>query len=554
MISLNGVGISEGIAFGKIFVKNSGISDVQLRETNDTELELNRYKMAKQATLDYTRKIYEKVFKTVGKEEAEIFKSHEMMICDREFENSIIKIIQHDKLSAEYAVSETSKKFSKFFSEMPDPYMKSRAIDIKDISKCMINYLLGKSEADFLKNYDGNVILAANDFTPSEVSLADKSNINGFLCLEGSAYSHSSILMRVMKIPGIISLKDKLGKDLQGKYVILDGSTGEIYIDPEKMMLNLFRSKKLHQEKSRKLLKTLKGKKNVTLDGQEIKIQANMNNPTELDEILESDSDGVGLLRSEFIYLGEKDFPSEEKQFKIYKSIVEKFGEKGVTIRTLDIGSDKKADYFNLPFEHNPAMGYRGIRLCLDKPEIFKTQLRAIYRASAYGNISVMFPMISSIDEVKEVKKYIEEVESELRSENIEFSKNIKKGIMIETPAAVMMSDELAKEVDFFSIGTNDLTQYTLAVDRQNGKVGSLFDTRNKAVLRMIMMAVKNAHKNGIPVGICGESASDESLLETYLAMGVDKLSMSAPFVLKIRKKVRETNVSDIKGKVLKNL
>ena len=346
MISLKGEGISEGIAFGKIFVKNSSNAEVQRREISDTKFEINRYKKAKQATLEHTKRIYEKVLGTMGENEAEIFKSHELMLQDKEFENSIITIIESEKSNSEYAVFETSKKFSKFFSDMQDPYMKSRAIDITDISRCMINYLLGRDDFAAFKNYSENVILVANDFTPSEISLAGKSNIQGFLCAEGSAYSHSSILLRVMKIPGIVSLKDNvdqnISQSISGKYAIIDGSTGEIYVEPEKTILDLFKSKKTNQEKSKSFLVTLKGKKNITLDGQELEIHANMNNPSELDEILESDCDGIGLLRSEFIYLGEKDFPTEEKQFKIYKEIAEKLKGKPLTIRTLDIGSDKR--------------------------------------------------------------------------------------------------------------------------------------------------------------------------------------------------------------------
>ncbi len=485
MVILKGTGVSEGIAFGRIFInkpKNSKSEKIEIKDANE---EINRYKKAKKATLDYTKRLYDQVLKELGENEAEIFKAHEMMINDPDFENSIIGIITQEMANAEYAILKTSEIFSKIFLDMPDPYMKSRAMDVADISNCMISELSGKNSGESFGGLKGNVILAAEDFTPSEITSANKEKVAGFLCSEGSAYSHSSILLRVMKIPGIVCVKG-LEESYSGKEAIFDGSSGEVYIEPERPVVDFFKNKKLFEERSEKLLEKLKGKE--------------------------------------------------------------------VIIRTLDIGSDKKADYLNLPFEHNPAMGYRGIRICLDRPDIFKTQLRAIYRASAYGNVSIMFPMITSLDEIKEIKKYIKEVKEELKNEGKKICENVKIGVMIETPAAVMISDELAKEVDFFSIGTNDLTQYTLAVDRQNGKVSKMFDTHNKSVLRMIKKVTENAHKNGITVGICGESAADESLIETYLAIGIDELSMSAPFLLKVKKKILEIKISNIKNKVLNSI
>ncbi len=553
MVILKGTGVSEGIAFGRIFInkpKNSKSEKIEIKDANE---EINRYKKAKKATLDYTKRLYDQVLKELGENEAEIFKAHEMMINDPDFENSIIGIITQEMANAEYAILKTSEIFSKIFLDMPDPYMKSRAMDVADISNCMINELSGKNSGESFGGLKGNVILAAEDFTPSEITSANKEKVAGFLCSEGSAYSHSSILLRVMKIPGIVCVKG-LEESYSGKEAIFDGSSGEVYIEPERPVVDFFKNKKLFEERSEKLLEKLKGKASVTLDGKKIKLCANMNNPDEIGAIAESDCDGIGLLRSEFIYLSAKELPTEEKQFEIYKNVLEKLKGKEVIIRTLDIGSDKKADYLNLPFEHNPAMGYRGIRICLDRPDIFKTQLRAIYRASAYGNVSIMFPMITSLDEIKEIKKYIKEVKEELKNEGKKIYENVKIGVMIETPAAVMISDELAKEVDFFSIGTNDLTQYTLAVDRQNGKVSKMFDTHNKSVLRMIKKVTENAHKNGITVGICGESAADESLIETYLAIGIDELSMSAPFLLKVKKKILEIKISNIKNKVLNSI
>lgn len=554
MIILKGQGISEGVSFGTIFVNNFKEPNFENCKINDINIEIERYKQAEKFTLEYTNSLYEKMLKTVGKEEAEIFKSHEMMIRDKDFRNSIITFIKIQSFSAEKAILETSKKFKKFFSDMPDPYMKARALDIVDISKCMINYLTGNTNFYNSKDKTQKKILASKDFTPSEISLLSKDNLKGFLFSEGSLYSHSAILLRVMKIPGIICLKNQLTEELNGKYAVFDGSTGEVYVNPEDMVLNFFKNKKLDQKKSNIFLEQFKGKESISIDGKKVGLFCNMNNPNEIDQVLKSDGEGIGLLRSEFIYLNRDDYPSEETQYDIYKNILEKMNNKEVTIRTMDIGSDKKTSYFDLPFEHNPAMGYRGIRVCLDNLKLFKTQLRAIYKASVYGNVSIMFPMITCISEVKKIKKIISDIKIELLNEKIPFSKNIKIGVMIETPAAVMVSDEIAKEVDFFSIGTNDLTQYTLAVDRQNSKVGDMFDTHNKAVLRMIKIAIENAHKNNIKVCICGESASDESFLETYLALGVDKLSMSPPFILKMRKKILSTNVEKVKNKILSNI
>lgn len=554
MIILKGLGVSEGIAFGKLLVNELEEKKIEKHEISDIDSEINRYKQAENSTLEYKRMLYKKTYETLGEEEALIFKSHEMMIQDNDYRNSIISIITEEKVNAEYAVYKTSEKFSDFFSEMPDPYMKERAMDIIDISKCILSSLVGNDITRDINSLNCNIILSAQDFTPSEISSANKNKIKGFLCSEGSAYSHMSILLRVMKIPGIVLLKEQLNKNYNGKDIIMDGSSGEVYIEPDDSTIEFFKNKQLEKNKNDDILKSLIGKENITIDNQKIKLCANMNNPSEIDDILKNDSEGIGLLRSEFMYLGRKSPPSEEEQFQIYKSILEKMSGKKVIIRTLDIGSDKRVDYLGLPFEHNPAMGYRGIRLCLDQSEIFKTQLRAIYRASAYGKISLMFPMITSVSEIDEIKKYVDVVKEELSQENIKFSDNIETGIMIETPSAVMISDILAKKVDFFSIGTNDLTQYTLAVDRQNSKVNTIFDTHHKSILRMIKIVVDNAHKNGIWVGICGESAADESLIETYLSMGIDELSMSAPYILKIRKKIIETDVSKIKNNILKNL
>lgn len=554
MIILKGLGVSEGIAFGKLFIDNPSKENFEKREIDDTKSEIIRYEKAKNSALEYTKMLYEKTYTTLGENEAAIFKSHEMMIQDNDYCGSIIRIITEEKSNAEYAVQKTSEIFSKFFSNMQDPYMQERAMDVKDISKCILDNLTNRHKFEDIATTKTDIILGAQNFTPSEITSSDRKKIKGFICNKGSAYSHTSILLRVMRTPAVMCLEKQLDLAYNGKNVIIDGDSGEVYIDPDDSTLAFFKNKQSENEESHRLLKSLRGKSNVTFDGCQIKLYANMNNPNEIDEILESDAEGIGLLRSEFMYLNRESPPSEEEQFQTYKNILEKMNGKELIIRTLDVGSDKHVEYLSLPSEHNPAMGYRGVRVCLDKPEIFKTQLRAIYRASAFGNVSLMFPMITSVSEVVEVKKYIEEVQQELTDQNIPFSKDIKTGVMIETPSAVMISDDLAKEVDFFSVGTNDLTQYTLAVDRQNSKVNAIFNTHHKSILRMIKTVVDNAHKQNIWVGICGESAADESLLETYLSIGVDELSMSSPYILKIRKKILETNVSDIKKSVLDSL
>ena len=430
--------------------------------------------------------------------------------------------------------------------------MRERAIDIIDISERIIDRLYGKERKKLEE--ERPIIIGTTDLTPSEVSSLDKSKVRGFISSEGSACSHASIIAKVLRIPAVVGLGNQIIPEYNGMNVIIDSFSGTVYINPDEATTNRFIKKKKQNDKRRELLRFLKGKENITKDGQKINIYANINNPEELGEALENDAGGIGLFRSEFLYLNRSSYPTEEEQFKIYKNIAEKMGDKNVIIRTLDIGSDKRADYFNLPQEKNPAMGYRGIRICLDRPDIFKTQLRAIYRASAFGNISIMFPMIISIKEITHIKACIEIVKNELKEQGINFSDDVKIGAMIETPAAALISDDLAKEVDFFSIGTNDLAQYTLAIDRQNSKVNQMFEPEHKSILRMIKIVVDNAHKNGIWAGVCGELASNESLIETFLAIGIDELSMSASFILSTRKKVKETDVSKVKEKLLKNL
>lgn len=554
MIVLKGIGVFKDISFGKVMVTLPR-ENVDKWSVGNVQKEIERYYSAKERAVKEIRGLYEKSLADCGASEAEIFAVHEMMIKDEDYENTILDIINNQNLNAEYAVFKASEKFSSIFENMDDSYMSQRAADVRDISQRIIN-CLGKEK---LNGKEGHValepvILFGVEFTPSEVSSLDRARIKGFVSSKGSLYSHASIISKVLKIPSVVGVEAEFDEKYNGKQVIIDGFTGEVYIDPTPEVVTEFLEKKKINDKRAQLLISLKGKKNITKDGRSIKIYANINGPEELDAAIENDAGGIGIFRSEFLYLNRKSHPSEEEQFEAYKKIVEGMNGKPVVIRTMDIGSDKRVDYFNLPEEKNPALGYRGIRICLDRPEILITQLRAIYRASVFGNVSIMFPMIVSLQEVIELKKIVEQVKKDLKNENILFANDIKVGIMIETPAAVLISDELAKEVDFFSIGTNDLTQYSLAIDRQNGRVGGRFNAHHPAVLRMIKMTAENAHKNGIEVGICGELAADESLTETFLALGIDELSMTPSFILNIRKKVLETDVGEARVRILDNI
>ncbi len=552
MIILNGIGVFKDISFGTLSINRKKQESVEKYLIDDVKTELERYYRAQKIALEEISNLCEKAFESFGSKESEIFEVHKMMIKDEDYENSILNIINKEELNAEYAVWETAQKFSQLFSQMSDPYMSGRAIDVMDISERIMNCLYGKKKEIIEDKKE--IIIATQDLTPSEVSSIDKNKVKGFISSEGSACSHASIIAKVLRIPSVVGLGDQILPEYDGMNVIIDSFSGTVYIDPDEATTKKFIKKKKQNDKRRELLRHLKGKENITKDGHKIDIYANINNPDELDEALENDPGGIGLFRSEFLYLNRDSYPAEEEQFKIYKSIAEKMNGKNVIIRTLDIGSDKRADYFKLPQEKNPAMGYRGIRVCLDRPDIFISQLRAIYRASAFGNISIMFPMIISLKEIIDIKKHIEFVKNSLKEQHIEFDDNVKLGIMIETPAAALISDDLAKKVDFFSIGTNDLAQYSLAVDRQNSKVNSMLESDHKSVLRMIKIVVDNAHKNGIWTGICGELAANECLTEMFLSMGVDELSMSSSFILGIRKKVTETDVGKIKEKLLKRL
>lgn len=542
MIVLKGVGVFRDIAFGTLSVSTKNRLSVNKHTVSDVSEELKRYFDAREKAVKEVRILYEKALKDFVAAEAEIFAVHEMMIKDADYENTISEIIKSEKLNAEYAVWQASHKFSQIFSDMEDSYMKQRASDVRDISERIINSLKGTEEN--IKT-DGNpVILVAEDLTPSEISSLDRGSVKGIILSKGSDCSHAAIISKVLKIPMIVNLSDELSLEYDGKRVIIDSFSGDVYIEPDEKIEKLMATKKEKADKRSLLLKYFKGKDNITLDGKRIDIYANLNNPYEIGSVLENDAGGIGLFRSEFLYLNRDSFPTENEQFEVYKEIVQKMDKKRVIVRTADIGSDKKVDYMGLSKEENPALGYRGIRICLDNPDMFLTQLKAIYRASVYGNVSIMFPMIVSCEEIENIKKYVEMAKKELIERGVEFSEYVPLGIMIETPAAALISDELAKKVDFFSIGTNDLTQYTLAIDRQNCKVGNLIDKHHKSVLKLIKFVTESAHKNGIEVGICGELASDESLTELFLSMGINELSVSPGAVLSLRKKVTEIDVS----------
>lgn len=536
MQKYSGKSIFKGIAIGKIYFYSKGEQQVKRNKIEDVAAEQLRYNNAKQQAIEELTKLYDKALKEVGEDNAEIFNVHIMMLEDEDYNDSVSNIIESQLMNAEYAVARTADNFFDMFSNMEDEYFKARAFDIKDISERVISILNGASTGSDIG--DEPVIIVANDLAPSETVQMDKDKLLAFVTELGSSNSHTAILARTMNIPALIGVE--IQESWNGKMAIVDGYTGTFLIDPEEDILNEYRAKKEEEEKSRKLLQDLKGKENVTLSGQKINIYANIGNVTDLAAVLQNDASGIGLFRSEFLYLESDHLPTEEEQFHVYKQVAETMAGKKVIIRTLDIGADKQVDYLNLGKEDNPAMGYRAIRICLNEPEIFKTQLRAILRASAFGNISIMFPMIISVNEVLQIKKIVAEVKAELDADGIAYGE-VELGIMIETPAAAVISDLLAKEVDFFSIGTNDLTQYTLAIDRQNAKLDPIYDSHHEAVLRLIQMVVDNAHKEGIWAGICGELGADLSLTKRFLEMGLDELSVSPTFVLPIRKAVRET-------------
>lgn len=539
MITLTGKSVFGGVEIGKIAFYKRNNQQVKRWRVEDTEVEVARFETAKAAAVEQLQELYEKAMKDVGEENAMIFEIHQMMLEDLDYLESIIHIITNQQVNAEYAVATTADNFSAMFSAMDDAYMQGRAADVKDVSERILNILSGAGNAAF--STDEPAIIAADDLVPSETVQLDKEKVLGFATMYGSSNSHTAILARTMNIPAIIGLGEELKEEYDGAYAVIDGFDGKIYIDPDEETLTLMREKQAKDREKKLLLQELKGKENVTLSGQKINIYANIGNTSDVGSVLQNDAGGIGLFRSEFLYLENDTFPTEEQQFQVYKTVAENMAGKKVIIRTLDIGADKQAAYFNLPQEENPALGYRAIRICLTQTDIFKTQLRALLRASAYGQIAIMFPMITSVWEVRRIKEILEEVKAELKADGIPYNEKLEIGIMIETPAAVMVSRELAKEVDFFSVGTNDLTQYTLAIDRQNPKLDDFYDPHHPAVLAMIQMAADSIHAEGKWIGICGELGADLEMTETFLKMGIDELSVSPSMILSVRKKVRET-------------
>lgn len=531
---IQGKAIFGGIAIGPISFFAKEQKQVKRTKVEDTEAEVARYEAALETAIEQLGALYEKALKEVGESEAQIFEVHQMMLEDDDYNDSVKNIITSQGLNAEYAVATTGDNFSTMFAAMDDEYFQARAVDVKDISERIINILMGIGEA---KVSDEPSIIVAEDLAPSETVQMDKSKLLGFVTRLGSSNSHTAILARTMNIPALIQVDIK--EEWNGKQAIIDGFSGKFIIEPEADVLEEYQKKQAEQQERRRLLAEQKGKPTVTKNGKAIKLFANIGSVSDLQSVMENDAAGIGLFRSEFLYLESDTYPTEEEQFKAYKMVAETMAGKKVIIRTLDIGADKQVDYFELDKEENPAMGLRAIRICLTRPEIFKTQLRALLRASAFGNIAVMYPMIISVEEVRKIKAIMEEVKAELDEAGIPYG-NVEQGIMIETPAAVILSDLLAKEVDFFSIGTNDLTQYTLAIDRQNAKLDEFYNPHHEAVLRMIQMVVENAHKAGIWAGICGELGADLELTDRFMEMGVDELSVSPTFIYPVRQKIRE--------------
>lgn len=536
-----GKSVFGGIAIGRISVHKKDEQQVKRVRIEDPEQEILRYRQAKQTAMEQLQGLYQKALKEVGEANAAIFEIHQMMLEDDDYNESVENIIRMQQVNAEYAVASTGDNFAQMFSAMDDDYMRARSADVKDISERVLSVLGGRATG--IAASGEPVIIVADDLAPSETVQLNKDLVLSFVTVHGSVNSHTAILARTMSIPALIGTAIPLTDDIDGKVGIVDGKNGCIYVDPDEDTLGRMQQLKLEEQEKKELLQTLKGRENITIDGKKIMLYANIGNSKDLAAVLQNDAGGIGLFRSEFIYLERDTFPTEEEQFQIYRTVAETMAGKPVIIRTLDIGADKKCDYFEMEPEENPAMGCRAIRICLTRPEIFKTQLRALFRASAFGNISIMYPMIISVDELRKIKTIVAEIRQELTEQGVTFGEP-KQGIMIETPAAVMMSEELAKEVDFFSIGTNDLTQYTLAIDRQNPKLDAFYDPHHPAVLRMIQMVVENAHKAGIWAGICGELGADTTLTRLFLAMGVDELSMSPGSILPVRKIILETDVT----------
>ena len=537
MIKCSGKSVLKGIAIGRIYLYKKQEYVLKQETIENPEAEIERMEKAKETATEQLEELYQKALKEAGEEQAMIFDVHKMMLDDADYLDSIRGLIRDEKMNAEFAVNLTGENFAGIFASMDDEYMKARSADVLDISKRLIRILAGVGEEGIAS--EEPVVLLADDLSPSETVQMDKSKILAIVTKQGSTNSHTAILARSMNIPALVQTDVALLEEYSGAKAVVDGFSGTFIINPEEDVLEKSVQKKMEYEKERTALQELKGKDNVTTDGRRINLYANIGNVSDVDKVLDSDAGGIGLFRSEFIYLGREDYPTEEEQFVIYKEVLSRMQGKKLIIRTLDIGADKQVDYFKLPHEENPAMGYRAIRICLDRSEVFKTQLRAIYRASAFGTAAIMFPMIISVKEIRKIKEIVEEVKTELTKEGISFNR-VELGIMVETPAAAVISDELAKEVEFFSIGTNDLTQYTLAIDRQNQNLDNFYDSHHEAILRLIKMTVENGHKEGIWVGICGELASDTTLTRTFVDMGVDELSVSPTYVLSVRKAVRD--------------
>ena len=544
MKKYSGKGVYGAIAIGKISVLKKNDAAVTRVHVEDSAAEKARVEKAKQAAAEQLQAIHDKALKEVGEANAQIFEIHIMMLEDEDYNESIANIIDTQQVNAEYAVAVTSDNFAEMFAAMDDAYMQARSADVRDISNRIIANLTGT--ADSSAESCDSMIVCADDLAPSETVALDKDKVLAFVTAHGSSNSHTAILARNMNIPAVIGMGDEFLTEISsGTPAIVDGYTGTVIVDPDEATVAEYTAKRTSDEEKKRLLQELKGKENVTVDGRKINIYANISGIDNIGAVLLNDAGGIGLFRSEFLYLENSDFPTEEQQFHAYKRVLESMAGKKVIIRTLDIGADKQVGYFGLKKEENPALGYRAIRICLTRPEIFKTQLRALYRASVYGNLGIMFPMITSVKEVERIKEICEEVKAELRSDGIEYSDKIELGIMIETPAAALISDRLAPMVDFFSVGTNDLTQYTLACDRQNPDIEEFIDAHHEAILRLIEMSAENAHKNGAWIGICGELAADTTLTERFLRMGIDELSVSPSFVLKVRDAVRRTDLSE---------
>ena len=541
----NGKSVFGGIAIGKISVYQKKEQQVKRVKIDDPEQEMARYEKAKAEGIKQLQGLYDKALREVGEANAAIFEVHQMMMEDDGYNESVENIIRSQGVNAEYAVATTGDNYAQMFSAMDDDYMRERAADVRDISERLLTILNGEETGAV--DADEPKIIVAEDLAPSETVQLDKDKVLSFVTVKGSLNSHTAILARTMAIPALVNASVPLESEIDGRLGIVHGANGTFYVDPDEETLAEMKKRQEEDLSRKQLLLTLKGKENVTLDGQKVMLYANIGNIKDLATVIQNDAGGIGLFRSEFIYLEKEDFPTEEEQFQIYRQVAQTMAGKRVIIRTLDIGADKQCDYFHMEHEENPALGCRAIRICLTRPEIFKTQLRALFRASAFGKIAIMYPMITSVQEVRKIKEIVEEVKAELTTQGVEFG-NPEQGIMIETPAAAIISDDLAKEVDFFSIGTNDLSQYTMAIDRQNPQLDLFFDPHHPAVLRMISLVVENAHKAGIWAGICGELGADQSLTKEFLAMGVDELSVSPGSILPLRKIILETNVTDYKA------